>query len=62
MNWVAVKEAEHYQVADAAHEDAGAHVVEPDLDDVELNPDLEVDSVDRTIKTFIAELMTSFNC
>lgn len=57
-----MKGADHYQVADAAHEDAGAHVVEPDLDDVELNPDLEVDINYRTIKTFIAELMTSFNC
>ena len=57
-----MKEADHYQVADAAHEDAGAHVVEPDLDDVELNPDLEVDINYRAINTFIAELTTSFNC
>ncbi len=29
-----------YQVTDAAHEDAGAHVVEPDLDDVKTNTNL----------------------
>lgn len=48
---VSVIEGSYYQMADAAHEDAGAHVVEPDLDDVESNPDLE-NLIDKVKKCF----------
>jgi len=41
-------------MADSAHENAGAHVVEPDLNDVQANSDLKMTETNPTwIQSFI---------